>query len=532
MSGKRTFLTLMKKYEIIQEVDGKKITKTEIARLHGIPKAVRPVIIANCFQNAPFVLPVNEETAVYVLPAAASAEDPDDPPLVDSNSQPGPYTEQQPGSSTAPSSALLTFTWPCDEEMWERLAPDCTYEEYIAADDDITRETSSLSPKLTSRRTLSLGESGAEILGGGVMGAVEAALNTAQRLATAALQAESRVDEEDGLSVFLDNLPGDVEEHSRPDTPASSCSEGDVGEVREGTPPSRKSHWKSQSVSEVGIIRQEDETPENVNFSQSRELWQRRTASQNQLGPSTKVPTKNFRSNQEFWEMRQKHTPDLVMDLPVLGSSPKETGGGKKSSSTTSLTSLSSSSSSGEEETPPASENVISPTGPESPDMTTAAERFAKQNQCTLKKNTKASHGASIDAQTQTIKAATKRAKFAANESNSNITITKLSSEMKTTDDNDNTKPSSDVVALNQTTAEPEIVPIRSPGPHRTAQKAVPKFGSATLMTGANPVSSFKPQVKAKPQLLRKPVLPVPHPHFTQPSPELGRKDKAQEQVN
>nr|CAD7575753.1 unnamed protein product [Timema californicum] len=397
---------------------------------------------------------------------------------------------------------------------------------------NLEKETSSLSPKLTSRRTLSLGESGAEILGGGVMGAVEAALNTAQRLATAALQAESRVYEEDGLSVFLDNLPGDMEEHSRPDTPASSCSEGDVGEVREGTPPSRKSHWKSQSVSEVGIIRQEDETPENVNFSQSRELWQRRTASQNQLGPSSKVPTKNFRSNQEFWEMRQKHTPDLVMDLPVLGSSPKETGGGKKSLSTTSLTSLSSSSSSGEEETPPASENVISPTGPESPDMTTAAERFAKQNQCTLKKNTKASHGASIDAQTQTIKAATKRAKFSANESSSNITVQKLSSEMKTTDDNDNTKPSSEVVVLNQTTTEPEIVPIRSPGPHRTAQKAVPKFGSATLMTGANPVSSFKPQVKAKPQLLRKPVLPVPHPHFTQPSPELGRKDKAQEQVN
>nr|CAD7430596.1 unnamed protein product [Timema monikensis] len=45
----------------------------------------------------------------------------------------------------------------------------------------LRKETSSLSPKLTSRRTLSLGESGAEILGGGIMGAVEAALNTAQR---------------------------------------------------------------------------------------------------------------------------------------------------------------------------------------------------------------------------------------------------------------------------------------------------------------------------------------------------------------
>nr|CAD7202518.1 unnamed protein product [Timema douglasi] len=30
------------------------------------------------------------------------------------------------------------ITRPCDEETWQRLAPDYTYEEYIAADDDIT----------------------------------------------------------------------------------------------------------------------------------------------------------------------------------------------------------------------------------------------------------------------------------------------------------------------------------------------------------------------------------------------------------
>nr|CAD7431872.1 unnamed protein product [Timema monikensis] len=35
-SGKRTFLTLLKKYEIIQEVDENKITKTEIVRWHSI----------------------------------------------------------------------------------------------------------------------------------------------------------------------------------------------------------------------------------------------------------------------------------------------------------------------------------------------------------------------------------------------------------------------------------------------------------------------------------------------------------------
>nr|CAD7586462.1 unnamed protein product [Timema genevievae] len=51
MSGKRTFLMLMKKYEIIQEVDEKKITKTEIGRRHGILKSTLimiPKMRRNC----------------------------------------------------------------------------------------------------------------------------------------------------------------------------------------------------------------------------------------------------------------------------------------------------------------------------------------------------------------------------------------------------------------------------------------------------------------------------------------------------
>ncbi|KAJ8891605.1 hypothetical protein PR048_004133 [Dryococelus australis] len=39
MSGKRAILSLMKKYEIIKEMDEQKIPKTEIARQHGIPKS-------------------------------------------------------------------------------------------------------------------------------------------------------------------------------------------------------------------------------------------------------------------------------------------------------------------------------------------------------------------------------------------------------------------------------------------------------------------------------------------------------------
>ncbi|XP_021912868.1 SLIT-ROBO Rho GTPase-activating protein 1-like isoform X4 [Zootermopsis nevadensis] len=384
------------------------------------------------------------------------------------------------------------------------------------------------------------------IPGGSVMGAVEAALTTAQILATAALQAEAEGTEpdDDRLSEFLDSLPADGtketgEDGSRPTTPVSSSSDGDRGDAekrKDNSSNGKKTHWKSQSVGEVVDVRRssggEEGSVENANFSQNRELWQRRAASQSQL-ESSKSIVKSFRSNQEFWEMRQKHTPDLVMDLPLLGSSsPKEAGGSKKSLSAVSLSSLSSSSSSGEEENLTA-ETVISPTGPESPDMTTAAERFAKQNQCTLKKNTKASHGASIDAQTQTMKAATKRSKFAAS---SAVAATEMPdndlqipADVIKTSDNDNLKPSSDT--KNQST-ESELVPIRSPGPQRTAKIGGGKFGQSGPLLQVAAVSSFKPQVKVKPQILRKPVLPVPHPHHTQPSPELVHKEKTQEQMN
>ncbi|XP_014259247.1 SLIT-ROBO Rho GTPase-activating protein 1-like [Cimex lectularius] len=101
----------------------------------------------------------------------------------------------------------------------------------------------------------------------------------------------------------------------------------------------RKTHWKSQSIGEV---RDNDSIDGRCSFKHNRELWQRRAASQNALSTMST----------EQLELKHIHTPDLVMDLPT---NPEE-----------------------------------HPAGLESPDMTTAAERFAKQNQCTLKKNTKA----------------------------------------------------------------------------------------------------------------------------------------------
>ncbi|KAJ8869967.1 hypothetical protein PR048_028978 [Dryococelus australis] len=82
--------------------------------------------ISNCFSHAHFVTPVDEEAAVHVLLAAASSKDLNYPPPVD--------TEPQPGLSTVPLSVRQTVTQPCDE-TWQQLAPDCTFEEFVTAED-------------------------------------------------------------------------------------------------------------------------------------------------------------------------------------------------------------------------------------------------------------------------------------------------------------------------------------------------------------------------------------------------------------
>lgn len=104
----------------------------------------------------------------------------------------------------------------------------------------------------------------------------------------------------------------------------------------------------------------------NVNFSQNRDLWQRRA----NIEAASSPLMKSQRLSEPFVH-RQSHTPDLVMDLPLA-------------SSVSVFSNLCLSGS------PEDSANTEKPQGDvESPEMTTAAETFAKQNQCTLKKNTK-----------------------------------------------------------------------------------------------------------------------------------------------
>lgn len=268
----------------------------------------------------------------------------------------------------------------------------------------------------------------------------------------------------------------------------------DSGQKR-GT--SRKQHWKSQSMGDTvqqGVntlqttnpLLQEVEIQEQPTFSANRELWQRRATSQTQLNPPVPPNNKIFRTSQEFREMRQKHTPDLVMDLPLSAQDAS-----KKSASSSSL-------SSSDEETPvqpSRTEAATSPTGgPESPDMSTAAERFAKQNQCTLKKNTKTNPDASKLKRVET--------------------------------ENEGEPEPEEMVRSASSNQITDSVPLRSPLPPRSTPKIVAKFADMHL-TGGSQVSTFKPQVKVKPTILRKPVLPFPHPHM---SPELARKIEKQAQ--
>lgn len=182
-----------------------------------------------------------------------------------------------------------------------------------------------------------------------------------------------------------------------------------------------------------------DET--SLNFNKNREQWQKRASSQPHIQINKKPDSSHLQ--------RQNHTPDLVMDLPLENSlNPKEIT--KKLMTPTNL--FDDSSGCDVDQLP----QVESPTGPESPDMSTAAERFAKQNQCTLKKNTK-------------------------------IHVESVAS--------DEEKLVSDLIV--------------------TADK---KYN-----TMPNPVPMVKPQIKAKPPLLKKTVFSVPLPAV---SAEVRRNDQ------
>lgn len=316
----------------------------------------------------------------------------------------------------------------------------------------------------------------------------------------------------------------------------------------------RKYHSKSFSLSENRVAA-------NLNvFKQNRELWEKRTEMQSTHSlTAPRILTRN------------RIAPDLVMDLPVsnndravnrsresLDSSDEAT-----SDATSSQTKISNGNGGG-------NDAVVNSKSIE--DMTTA-ERFATQNQCTLKKNERFSAGASSNSENGELhkenlvdgKASTSGIVVAATAVTTTTTTVlgnrssglteKPKAEIKPQEStllkelNRSSDPKVDTLATNSTALlAKETASIKpnnssggtvakdqhkSPIPTRNTQKFVSKFADLKLTGGClsstsntTPIntvtdtcstqqqsaslSSFKPQVKVKPQILRKPLVLPP----------------------
>lgn len=255
--------------------------------------------------------------------------------------------------------------------------------------------------------------------------------------------------------------------------------------------------------------------PAKGSFVRRRDLWEKRTSitstSTAPVVPATTTPSQ---------PQRPKHTPDLVMDLPPslpLSSSPKE---GDSLVDPASRQRHESDSSSG-------SSNSSSPG---SPDMTTAAETFAMQNQSTLKKSTikqikkdKADAAAAAASSSSAVSASTTATETTAIPVMA-VNITEASP-----------RPSVKVSVTAYGSAAPissgmrPITPkIANRFPHHINLYATPMpvlpvafaaEAAAASTTSPSSVDANRPQLKIKPQVLKKPTLPV-----SLSSPESSRR--------
>lgn len=281
----------------------------------------------------------------------------------------------------------------------------------------------------------------------------------------------------------------------------------------------RKFHSKSFSLSENRVAA-------NLNlFQQNRDLWEKRTETQSTHSlPAPRILTRN------------RIAPDLVMDLPVTNN------GRTVNSSRESLNSSddgASTSGSGSK----AAGDVVNSKSIE--DMT-SAERFASQNQCTLKKNERFSAGTSTNSDAID----GKENKNDAKPGSSTISATVLSgrsgekpkAEIKPQESTllkEFTKviesSNENLISKEQASIKPSSAAKdpqhKSPIPSRNTQKFVSQFADLKLTggcmtSGSNSIpdscnsqqqqsqstslTSFKPQVKVKPQILRKPLVLPP----------------------
>lgn len=246
----------------------------------------------------------------------------------------------------------------------------------------------------------------------------------------------------------------------------------------------RKYHTKSLSLSENRILSialgQNLSTNNSTSqiFHQNRELWEKRSE------PGATNQENAFSASRIL--SRNRIAPDLVMDLP----STKNDNSNSNSSSSLSLSSQ-------EDELEKVCEVGVHPAieRNNAEETCTVADRFVDQNQCTLKKNEK----------------------FVTDPSKSNSADNLLGEVLHITE--------------TTTTGIENKMDSKSPIPTRNTQKFVSQFADLHLTGGSQPsplsssdsggsLSSFKPHVKTKPQILKKPLVLPPT------TPEMARRNQ------
>lgn len=308
----------------------------------------------------------------------------------------------------------------------------------------------------------------------------------------------------------------------------------------------RKFHSKSFSLTENCIEGSASKNP----FRQNRELWEKRAELQSQQFLTTpRILTRN------------RIAPDLVMDLPfsnkdgAVHSSRESIDSNEGVRNGIETGSSIANENDGDENT--GCTSASDSNGKPGEDMT-SAERFATQNQCTLKKNERFSGSTNVGGTegktVQLDKETTKEKPKAEVRPQENVLLKELANaemeRVKSSTNNVNmlhidecctsTKSSADSNVLLATTNTKDSQ-HKSPIPLRNTQKFVSKFADLHLTGGcllsggtagatattdtsqmsSQSLSSFKPQVKVKPNILRKPlVLPPTTPESVRRHPE------------
>lgn len=307
-----------------------------------------------------------------------------------------------------------------------------------------------------------------------------------------------------------------------------------------GTNAQRKFHSKSYSLTENCMDGPSGRNP----FRQNRELWEKRAEQQSQQFLTTsRILTRN------------RIAPDLVMDLPFSNKKVAVHSSHESLDSHDGGTASCSDTNSNPNDGNDSDDNAVCPNigdanGKPGEDMT-VADRFATQNQCTLKKNERYSGGnASETKPIQLDKKMTPREKPKAevkpqehilqNELISTeslehfkmptVNVNELHIDESCSSSSASTSSSESTVNLQTVTPSINDSQHKSPIPARNTQKFVSKFADLHLtggcmisgggtstsetsfssQTSQQSLSSFKPQVKVKPNISRKPLVLPP----------------------